>query len=201
MFTSGKATLPSLSLLLALAAQSFAYAIPSRSLVARHHTVAEIVCFGNSTCNGLTMEGPDAINNTDANTVSTASFLDFQITCPMPDNAGDAMDCTGVATAAGARRAFAARDPTQSQIVCNLPTAVGVSFGCTSSFATAAGTAAPNLGVQLNCDVPHNVGDSLQCTGNAMATPADPVANVAVAVPGKKHKAASKKATRAPRGA
>jgi hypothetical protein len=38
----------------------------SRSLVARHHTEAQIVCFGNSTCNGLTMAGPDALNNTDA---------------------------------------------------------------------------------------------------------------------------------------
>ncbi|KAJ7060057.1 hypothetical protein C8F01DRAFT_1143830, partial [Mycena amicta] len=175
MFT--KAVLSCLSLLLALAAQTSAYAIPSRSLLARHHVGFIIVCDADSDCNGMTMAGPDALNNTSTLSVSAASILDVQISCPTPANAGDAMECTGVATAPGT-----AVDTTQSQIACSVPTGVGAEFTCTSSFATAAGTAAFNLGVQLNCDIPHDVGDVLNCVGNAMTAPA-PLANVAVAVP------------------
>ncbi|KAJ7057493.1 hypothetical protein C8F01DRAFT_1372158 [Mycena amicta] len=167
MFTSGKAVLPCLSLLLALAAQTSAYAIPSRSLVARHHTNVVIVCDADSDCNGMTMAGPDALNNTSTLAVSASSILDVQISCATPANAGDAMECTGVAVAPGT-----AFDPTQSQIACSIPTGVGSDFSCTSSFATAAGTAAFNLGVQLNCDIPHDVGDVLNCVGNAMTAPA-----------------------------
>ncbi|KAJ7057496.1 hypothetical protein C8F01DRAFT_1307899 [Mycena amicta] len=177
MFT--KAVLPCLSLLLALAAQTSAYAIPSRSLVARHHTNVVIVCDADSDCNGMTMAGPDALNNTSTLGKTTSNFSPV-ISCPTPSNAGDAMECTGVAVAPGT-----AFDPTQSQIACSIPTGVGSDFSCTSSFATAAGTPgrpAFNLGVQLNCDIPHDVGDVLNCVGNAMTAPA-PLANVAVAVP------------------
>ncbi|KAJ7064536.1 hypothetical protein C8F01DRAFT_1127172 [Mycena amicta] len=164
MFT--KAVLPCLSLLLALAAQTSAYAIPSRSLVARHHTNVVIVCDADSDCNGMTMAGPDALNNTSTLAVSAASILDVQISCATPSNAGDAMECTGVAVAPG-----------------TIPTGVGSDFSCTSSFATPAGTAAFNLGVQLSCDIPHDVGDVLNCVGNAMTAPA---LAVAVPVPAKK---------------
>ncbi|KAJ7057491.1 hypothetical protein C8F01DRAFT_1086514 [Mycena amicta] len=117
MFT--RAVLSCLYLLLALAEQTSAYAIPSRSLVARHHVGLILVC------------------DADSASVSAASILDVQIPCPTPSNAGDAMECTGVAVAPGT-----AVDTTQSQIACSVPTGVGAAFTCTNSFATAAGTAA-----------------------------------------------------------
>ncbi|KAJ7057499.1 hypothetical protein C8F01DRAFT_1307905 [Mycena amicta] len=129
-------------------------------------------------CNPIAWVHPGAVQNLYSHglrpmrsqAVSAASILDVQISCATPANAGDAMECTGVAVAPGT-----AFDPTQSQIACSIPTAVGAGFSCTSSFATA-GTAAFNLGVQLNCDIPHDVGDVLNCAGNAMTAPA-PLAN------------------------
>ncbi|KAJ6523112.1 hypothetical protein DFH09DRAFT_1096797 [Mycena vulgaris] len=144
MFPGGKLILPCVSFLFALAAQTSAYAIPSRSLVARHHTISGIVCGvpsatnGTMACTGITFAGPDAANFTTAEVTAAllTSPTEFQIDCAMPHNVGDAISCTGAATAGGnptRRRVLAARHHTNTQITCSSSATVGSSFTCTGT--------------------------------------------------------------------
>ncbi|KAJ6548548.1 hypothetical protein B0H19DRAFT_1074398 [Mycena capillaripes] len=134
MFTGGKSILPCVSFLFALASQTSAYAIPSRSLFARHHTAQVLVCGvpsatdGTMPCGGFTLAGPDAANFTAAEVTDQLRYATQR---------GGRYElywcCNGGRKPQARRQALATRHHTEAQIICSSSATVGSSFTCTGT--------------------------------------------------------------------